>query len=540
MYTQDQFVAIEPKSSRWPITILHKNQKTFLTEVVDKSLTSLYARYPMDVVLYQILAQATSRELVRIASDPWHCDPKDDRSFWEAMAAAIANKMEAKKLLKSVIERYVREICSYFSVRHYQCIAKGVHHTFVYLLKPHFFGFGTKRWTFPYKRLQEKFHLMGQTDTIRALAQIGTIVLVPTHVSNWDSVVMGLAMKQLGLPPLTWGAGLNLFNNKGFRYIFNKLGTYKVDRRKKTIPYLQVQKDYASLILEWGCHTLFYPGGTRSRLGAIESDLKLGLLGTPFEAQERNFQNKGASAKKVFIFPIVLNYHCVLEACQLIRESVQIKEGASMRPQDDCCTNLLFSKNILFKGSEIFVNIGTPLDVMGNRVDIEGRSYDHQGQAIDLYQQFLDLSIKTAARKRSDDYVKLVRDKIIATYYAMNTVLSSHLVAFVAYELAQKSQKFAMDLPRIVIQYADFMVTFGHTYQALQQLYTEKKIDFTPIVKNGSLDAIVQDGLARLGIYHGLPPIVVAEEGNLLIQDLLTLFYYHNRLTGYGLQAIFS
>lgn len=146
-----------------------------------------------------------------------------------------------------------------------------------------------------------------------------------------------------------------------------------------------------------------------------------------------------------------------------------------MRPQDDCCTNLLFSKNILFKGSEIFVNIGTPLDVMGNRVDIEGRSYDHQGQAIDLYQQFLDLSIKTAARKRSDDYVKLVRDKIIATYYAMNTVLSSHLVAFVAYELAQKSQKFAMDLPRIVIQYADFMVTFGHTYQALQQLYTEKK-----------------------------------------------------------------
>lgn len=138
MYTQDQFVAIEPKSSRWPITILHKNQKTFLTEVVDKSLTSLYARYPMDVVLYQILAQATSRELVRIASDPWHCDPKDDRSFWEAMAAAIANKMEAKKLLKSVIERYVREICSYFSVRHYQCIAKGVHHTFVYLLKPHF------------------------------------------------------------------------------------------------------------------------------------------------------------------------------------------------------------------------------------------------------------------------------------------------------------------------------------------------------------------------------------------------------------------
>ncbi|MGI2298665.1 1-acyl-sn-glycerol-3-phosphate acyltransferase [Candidatus Cardinium hertigii] len=541
MYTQDQFVSIEPKPSRWPITILHKNQKTFLTEVVDKSLTSLCARYPMDVVLYRILAQTTSRELARITSDPWHCDPKDDRSFWEGMAAAIANKMEATKLLKSVIERYVREICSYFSVRHYQCIAKGVHHTFVYLLKPHCLRFGTKRWTFPHKRLQEKFHLMGQRDTIRALAQIGTIVLVPTHVSNWDSVVIGLAMQQLGLPPLTWGAGLNLFNHKGFRYIFNKLGTYKVDRRKKTIPYLQVQKDYASLILEWGCHTLFYPGGTRSRLGAIESDLKLGLLSTPFEAQERNFQNQGASAKKVFIFPIVLNYHCVLEACQLIRESVEIEGGeTSMHRQNDCCTNLLFSKNVLFKGSEIFVNIGTPLDVMGNRVDTEGHSYDAQGQAIDLYQQFLDLPIKTADRKRSDDYVKMVSHKIVATYYAMNTVLSSHLVAFVAYELAQKSQNFSMDLPRIVIQYADFMVAFGHTYEALQQLQRAKKIKFTPIVQHGSLDAIAQDGLAKLGIYHSPRPLVLAEEGNLLIQDLLTLFYYHNRLTGYGLQAIFS
>lgn len=541
MSTQDQFMPIEPKSSHWPITILHKNQKVFLKEVVYKSFKSLCARYPMDAALYRILAQTTSRELARIASDPWSCDPKDDRSFWEKMASSIENKIEATKLLKNVIERYVREICSYFSVRHYQCISKGIHHTFVHLLKPDCVGFGTAGWAFPHKRLQEKFHLMGQTDTIRALAKTGTIVLVPTHTSNWDSVVIGLAMKQLGLPPLTWGAGLNLFNNKGFRYVFNKLGTYKVDRRKKTIPYLQAQKDYACLILEWGCHTLFYPGGTRSRLGAIESDLKLGLLGTPFEAQEHNFQSQGANAKKFFIFPIVLNYHCVIEAYQLIRESIQIDSGpASMAQPSYCCTNLPFSKNILFKGSEIFINIGTPLDVMGNRVDIEGRSYNDQGQEIDLYKQFLDLPIKTAVSKRSDDYVKMLSHKIVATYYRINTVLSSHLVAFVAYELAQKSAGFSMDLTHIMIDYAHFMVAFGHTYQALQRLYTEKKIEFTPILQNGQLDAIAKDGLVKLGIYHAQAPLVITEGGALLIQDLLTLFYYHNRLTGYGLQAIFS
>ena len=539
MSTKDQFMPIASKASRWPITILHKNQKAFLREVVDKSFQSLCARHPMDEALYRILAQTASRELARIASNPWSCDPQDDRSFWEAMSSSIDNKVEATKLLKNVIERYVREICSNFSVRHYQYIAKGVHHTFVYLLKPHCFRFGSTRWTLPHKRLQEKFHLMGETHTLRALAQIGTIVLVPTHTSNWDSVVMGLAMKQLGLPPLTWGAGLNLFNNKGFRYVFNKLGTYKVDRRKKTIPYLQVQKDYACCTLEWGCHTLFYPGGTRSRLGAIESDLKLGLLSTPFEAQEANFRNQGVAAKKLFIVPIVLNYHCVLEAYALIREWVQMKGSpAAMAAQSCCATSLQFSKNILCKGSEIFINIGTPLDVMGNRVDINGRSYDDQGQVIDLYQQLLDLPIKAVAKKRSDDYVQSLSHKIVTAYYRINMVLSSHLIAFVAYEWAKKRTGFSMHLTDIVIPYTDFMVALGHTYNALQLLYSAQKIAFTPIVQHGELAAIAKDGCDKLGVYHAKKPLLVTENGDLLIQDLLTLFYYHNRLTGYGLEAL--
>ncbi|WP_419241340.1 1-acyl-sn-glycerol-3-phosphate acyltransferase [Cardinium endosymbiont of Nabis limbatus] len=544
MSTKASFTPIEPQANRWPITLLHKNQKAFLREVVEKSFNALCARHTLDGALYRILDQTTSRELARIASDPWSCDPKDDRSFWETMASSIENKAAATTLLKNVLERYVGEICSYFSVRHYQYIAKCTHHTFIHLLKPHCFGFGAApdRWTFQHKRLQEKFHLMGQVDRVRALAQIGTVVLVPTHTSHWDSVVIGLAMQQLGLPPLTWGAGLNLFNNRGFRYVFNKLGTYKVDRRKKTIPYLQVQKDYACQILEWGCHTLFYPGGTRSRLGAIESDLKLGLLGTPFDAQEANFQNQGgATAKKLFIVPIVLNYHCVLEATQLIGESVQMESGAAAVVQQGCCcTSLQFSKNILLKGSEIFINIGSPLDVMGNRVDLEGRSYDDHGQAIDLYQQFRDLPIKTATRKRSDDYVKALSHKIVAAYYAINTVLSSHLVAFVAYELAKKRGGGAIELTDSVVPHADFMVALAHTHKALELLYTAQKIDFTPIVRGGQLDAIAKDGCAKLGVYHARKPLVVTEDGNLRIQDPLTLFYYHNRLTGYGLEAIFS
>lgn len=539
MAIKDQFMPIEAQANRWPITLLHKNQKLFLQEVVAKSFEALCQRYTMDEELYRILTQTTTKELARIRSDPWPCDADDDKSFWEAIAVAIETKIEAKELLKNVIERYVKEICSYFSVRHYECIAKCTHYTFIHLLKPCFFGVGTQRWTLPYKRLEEQFHLMGHKEKIRALAKIGTVVLVPTHTSNWDSVVIGLAMKQLGLPPLTWGAGLNLFNNKGFRYIFNKLGTYKIDRRKKTIPYLQTQKDYACLILRWGCHTLFYPGGTRSRLGVIESDLKLGLLSTPFQGQKHNFQEQGANGKKCFIIPIVLNYHCVLEAHELISQSIEKEDFATtLIKEQGCCQNLLFTKNILLKPSELFINIGEPLDVMGNKVDMMGHSYDDQGQVVDLYKVFCQLS-KIAPSKPSDSHIKRLSEKIVAAYYAINTVLSSHLVAFVAYELATKGQKISPSLKGMVLDYSNFALAFEKVYQALWPLYKKNKIDFTPILRNASLETIIQDGLLKLGIYHAQPLLVVKKDGNVSIQDPLTLFYYHNRLTGYGLEAIF-
>lgn len=543
MSYQQSSTPIESNTNHWPITKLHKNQKDFLADVVYRSVESLRSHYSTDESLYQMLAQTVSRELTRIASDSWVCDPKDDRPFWEAMDYSIKHKKkEANTLLEKIIERYVGEIRSNFSVRHYQLIAKITHHTLVGLLKPNCFGPKPKaeHLVFRFKKLQEKFHLTGEIETVRVLAEKGTIILVPTHSSHWDSFVIGFAMQRLGLPPLSWGTGLNLFNNKAFRYIFSKLGTYKVDRRKKTIPYLQTQKHYACLTLEWGCHTLFYPSGTRSRSGTIESNLKLGLLGTLFEAQERNFQKYGVNARKLFIVPIVLNYHCVLEAHRLIRESAQLEGVIDSSVKPNCCyTNLILSKNILLKGSEIFINIGTPLDVMGNRVDIEGHSYDTQDKEIDLYKQFINLPAQATTRKRSNDQAKLLSHKIVETYYRINIVLSSHVVAFAAYELAKTIKGFSMKPEKITLKHEAFMAALSKAYNALYKLYKQKKIALTPLLLHGQIDAIASDGLSKLGIYHVKPPLAVIKDRDLLIQDLWTLYYYHNRLVGYGLEKLF-
>src|SRR5204863_9543615 len=58
-------------------------------------------------------------------------------------------------------------------------------------------------------------------------------ILVPTHFSNLDSILIGWIIHAMGLPAFIYGAGLNLFNIKIFAYFMNSLGAYKVDRRKK-------------------------------------------------------------------------------------------------------------------------------------------------------------------------------------------------------------------------------------------------------------------------------------------------------------------
>ncbi len=543
MYSQPLFLPVEGKPEDWPIAKLHKYLKIFLEEVVRQSLESLQTRYGTSQVLCKMLAQTIAKERARVATESWKCDPKDECLFWERMEHAMQNKENSGQLLTAILIRYADEIRSSFSVRQYYFMVKMARYALYALLKPSFLCLRSSLipWKSKCKSLEDRLYVTGALDAIRSLAQKGTIVLVPTHSSNWDSVVIGLVMQRLGLPPLSWGTGLNLFNSRGFRYVFNALGTYKVDRRKKNIPYLEIQKAYVRLTLEWGCHTLFYPGGTRTRSGAIEKTLKLGFLSTPFSAQAHLFQKEGSHAKKLFIVPVVLNYHCVLEADQLIQELVSGHVATPVNTHSDCCsTQLLCGRNLLLKESELFVKIGTPLDVMGHDVDAEGRSYDVEGKEVDLYAAFQKIETAASANP-SNVHAKTLSQKIVDAYYRIHPVVSSHLIAFVAYELAQKTAHCSMHHTGVLLKNKLFMNALSKVYRALSVLYTNKEIDFTPIVQHGQLNLIFEDGLAKLGIYHAKQPLVRTKNGDVLIQNMGTLLYYHNRLTGYELEkSIFS
>jgi len=99
-------------------------------------------------------------------------------------------------------------------------------------------------------------------------------------------MVIGYAMHAaVGIPAFSFGAGLNLFDNEIVGYFINRLGAYRVDRRKKNPIYLECLTSMAAYSIQKGINNLFFPGGTRSRNGGMEDRLKLGLLGSSIEAQ---------------------------------------------------------------------------------------------------------------------------------------------------------------------------------------------------------------------------------------------------------------
>jgi glycerol-3-phosphate O-acyltransferase len=371
--------------------------------------------------------------------------------------------------------------------------------------------------------------------------------MVPTHFSNLDSVLIGWVIHALGLPAFIYGAGLNLFNIKIFAYFMNSLGAYKVDRRKKNLPYLETLKTYSTLAIQKGAHSLFFPGGTRSRSGAIEKSLKLGLLSTCIEAQRNLYleAEPGTEPRKIFVVPVTLNYHFVLEAPDLIEDYLTVKGQDRYLPEKDKYGSfqlIRFLFKFFSKGSDISVSIGRALDVMGNYVDDEGNSIDNQGRLINTRDYFVSNGQITIDKQREDEYTRMLGQRIVAEYHRINRVFASHLVAFVAFELWQKKHPKLdlfglLKLPEedLMLEYAEFRKTCKRIRKHIYRLKEEGKINHATHLK-GKIDLVIRHGMDNVGIFHLKRPLLFNKEGNIITQDLSLLYYYHNRLTGYDLE----
>lgn len=561
-YSKHQYAPILPKKDEWPVVKLARERKEFVKKVAalsEERILDLIGKN--HEILKEELETTLYREKLRIKQNPWDVDPDDEGPFWgevknnllqihSEVSLTKAKKLEAyKAVLSKITSRYSEEIASNFKATHYKFTRRVVTYGFSRLLNAaRVKGFGSlfsNQYT-----LQDKIQITGQTAQIRELATKGTIIMVPTHFSNLDSVLIGWIISVLGMPPFIYGAGLNLFNISIFAYFMNALGAYKVDRRKKNLMYLETLKTYSKEAIRFGCHSLFFPGGTRSRSGIIESKLKLGLLSTAIEAQRANFQ-QGISdvSGKIFIVPVTINYHFVLEAPSLIQDYLSQTGQERYYKENDEFSNSYKISKFLFKfftkGSDISVSIGRAMDVMGNYVDQDGNSIDKWGREVNTEEYFMSNGKVTVDAQREEEYTQMLGKRIVQEFHKINRVFSSHLVAFVAFELIQtKNAKMDLfDLIRLpqedlVVGYEEFKAACQVALDKIFELKALGKIDAAPHLYR-SMDEIITHGLENVGMYHAKRPLIKNKEGNLATEDMSLLYFYHNRLHGYGLEKLF-
>ena len=491
--TQNGYEPIVPKRKEWPVVRLSKHRKDFVEQVIRLSMAKVQERAVSAEALVDMLETTLYQERLRIRENPWAVDPDDEERFWKQVKHRLVGMTHqepdsselqhgAEAILQDITSRYAHEIASKFRPSRYQLARTIATFGFSRLLNASrvsgFQSLYSRQYT-----LRDKIKIVGEIDQLRNLAQRGTIVMVPTHFSNLDSILIGWVINELGLPPFIYGAGLNLFNINIFAYFMNSLGTYKVDRRKKNAIYLETLKMYSNLAIQWGIHSLFFPGGGRSRSGGIEDKLKLGLLGTAMEAQRINYAKSeqttgvpatGVSAtgapaagtpaagapaagmpankpaEKIFVVPVVLNYHFVLEAPSLIQEHLR-REGQERYyvESDEFSNSYKITKFLIkffTKGSDISVSIGQAMDLLGNPVDDEGHSLDKQGNIIRMREYFCTGGTISKDEQREKEYTRMLGQAILRSYYRINQVFSSHLVAFAAFEIIRQQYRY----PRFV------------------------------------------------------------------------------------------
>ncbi|GAB4289628.1 MAG: hypothetical protein Kow0090_02420 [Myxococcota bacterium] len=484
----------------------------------------------------------------RIDTDPYSLTIEEDRKWISGLRSRFkrASEKEKKEILGEIIERHTREVSGYFSPAVYKLTTKVIPIGLGVMLN----GFSAIKLLKSIPHLpdvSDNILIQGAVEQAKTLDKKGTIILVPTHASNLDSVAIGYSLYKVGLPPFTYGAGLNLFHHRIFGFFMHRLGAYKVDRLKKHSLYKDVLKEYATVSLEMGYHNLFFPGGTRSRSGAIEQKLKLGLLGCGIKAYYNNLKN-GKEPSRLWVIPLTINYQLVLEAETLIED--HLKEAGKSRYiiEDDEFSMpgriYTFIKNLVTLDAKIYIKFGRALDLFGNDVDDEGESLDGVGRRIDPAKYLYRKGELVEDDNRDKEYTQELARNIVESYKRNSVIFSTNVLAWTVFDMISRLHP-DPDFYRFLretgyqasIPMVDVYKEVEKTLKLVKKLAAKNKLTLSETLAKSDAEETVDNAFKLFGTYH-TKPVVVRRGDRLFPSDMNLIYYYRNRLWGYGLERM--
>jgi glycerol-3-phosphate O-acyltransferase len=297
------------------------------------------------------------------------------------------------------------------------------------------------------------------------------------------------------------------------------------------------------VLIEHGYHSLFFPGGTRSRSGGVERKLKLGLAGTALEAFARTAEQ--GRTRKVFFVPATINYLLTLEAETLIDDFLQEEGKARYIIEDDESTRFgrvaSFMQKLMGMDAACVIRFSRPLDCFGNFVDDEGNSHDNRGRVVDPVSYIVGRDGKPCRDAvRDAEYTRELGERICESYQRDTVAMATHIVAACAFERLRKSvgrgDVFALLRPRddVSVPRSELAEDVDRMMTRVRELEDQGDLVMGPGLKGRSGGQIIEEALRAFAGYH-THEVLTQRGSDLVLYDTRLLFYYQNRLAAHGL-----
>lgn len=533
----------------WPITRFYNDRQRIVKKLAEETKKYIFQHNDRAKVL-SMLNQTIYSEKLRVKTDPLKVDPPNENVYWKKLESEVNEEIIKQDgddtfiedKVSKILNRYAEEIAGDFNPKTFLFARKALTKLFGAIYNPFYNKKGGALWGSK-ESLLDKFDIQGPTDHIRDLFDKGTVLILPTHFSNLDSILIGYAIEMLtGLPAFSYGAGLNLYDYEIMAYYMSRLGAYKLDRRKKNPIYAQAIRQFSTISIQEGLNSIFFPGGTRSRNGAIEDKIKLGLLSTLIDSQNEFYLRN--YSKKIIIVPLVISYHFVLEGSSLIDQYLKktYKENyySKKKVKKTSMRSLRFVSRLFRSNSSVTLSFGDPIDVFGNYIDKEARSIKN-GKEVNIEKYFTSNEKVTYDKQRNLVYTRHLGNEITKSFSKENVVLTSHLVTFVVFQMFKKTYA-NIDLFNLVNlpeEYLDIELDrvgaqIDKIKALLLTLEKENRIKISPEIKSLNAQEIIDHALKNMNVYHFYKPLK-KKSGRLISENFKLLYYYSNRMAGYNL-----
>ena len=90
------------------------------------------------------------------------------------------------------------------------------------------------------------------------------------------------------------------------------------------------------------------------------------------------------------------------------------------------------------------------------------------------------------------------------------------------------------------IPYPLFKETFTKFLNILKKMEKDNKIKLQAELHNQDIDETIRHGVKHLGAFHAVVPLKFGNKNNIVPKNPMTVFYYHNRLSGYNIEEMIS